>query len=758
MNTMKRVQTYWLCGFVTTIGATPILMAQERESFFQLEEVVVTARKRSESLMETPISITAFSETELDLMQIESASEIASHTPNLVFSKGSATSGDSSVGVIFIRGIGQTDHVPTVEPGVGLYVDDVYISQAQGSVFKLIDVESIQVLRGPQGTLFGRNTIGGAVLVYSKKPSEEFQGEVKVTVGEYDRTDFSGKVNLPLTDSLFAKVSAIRTKRDGYIDRIFVGDETGDDDTVAARLALRWLPSDSLDINLSVDYSKSENNGPAVALARGTQIGNNGFVAHHNFVKVPTSVSPVVPYDNRFVSDKYSSFGSKFQDSENEVRGANFIVEWDISDTLSFKSISNYRDMESQGGLDDDNSPLRIRGLFDWTEHDQFTQELQLTGEAWEGRVNWLAGYYYFEEEATNINLVEFSPVGVTSGALTDNKSEAIFAQATTDVTEQFIVTAGLRYTEEEKIGIVDDQIQWVASQYNPELGAYVNFPPNVVKIIPNGESKQDDDSTDPYLNLAYHWSEDLMTYFTYSEGFKGGGFLQRNVARAPALEEFGPEFATVYEVGFKLSALDNRLRLTGALFHTDYEDIQTSVEEIDAGSGAAITKTKNAGDATFQGGELELTASPSPAWRITAGIGYVDGEYESLSAEAIASGIGIDNDFPFVSEWQTNASATYTIPAFSGELISRVDWSYRSEFNTTANNFADNEQSGYSLFNASTTYYSPSERWQVSLGIKNLGDEYYATNFAAFFEGEGYTSMFVGPPREWSASFKYLF
>jgi iron complex outermembrane receptor protein len=743
-----------LLGFVLAMGFPPAVQSQGDTKVVALEEIVVTARKREESLMETPVSISAFSEAELDLMRVETASDIAANTPNLVFSAGSANTGDSSVGVVFIRGIGQTDYQPTNEPGVGIYLDDVYLSQASGTMFKLIDVESIQVLRGPQGTLFGRNTIGGAVLINSKKPSEEFYGDVEITVGERNRLDYGGKVNIPLTDTVFAKISAMQTTRDGYIDRDLAGGESGDDDTFAARVALRWVPSDALDINLSADYSKSENNGVAAALSSGEKIANAGFAAHHNFVKVPTSTAGAQPFDERWVTDRYSTFGSELRDSNTEIWGVNLLLEWELSDNISLKSITNYRDLKSEGGLDDDNSPERIRHILDATEQDQFSQEIQLSGKAWSDRLNWLVGYYYFEEDAININEVAFSPVGVMSGAIVDNESEALFAQATLEVTEKFNVTLGLRHTEEEKTGIVDDRIQWLTSRYDADIGDYIFLPPNAAKLVPNGSAKNDEEETDPYLNLAYHWNDSLMTYISYSEGFKGGGFVQRNVAPAPELPSFGPEFATVYEIGFKMSALDNRLNLTGALYHTDYEDIQVAVET----GPLRVNTLTNVGDVEFRGGELEAVALLAEGWKFTAGVGYTNGKYTELSTDALLSGLTLNLELPFVSEWQTNASLTNTRAAFSGELVTRVDWSYRSDFNTLTENVPENEQSGYSLWNASVSYMPASEKWKFTLAAKNLADEYYATNFGAYTSGEGMTTMFVGPPREISASFKYMF
>ncbi len=228
-----------------------------------LEEIVVTARKREESLLDTPISITAFTAADLEAKQITTLNQIAESTPNLVFKTGTANSGFSGASTVFIRGIGQTDFLLTNEPAVGIYLDGVYLSQTVGQVLDLVDVETVEVMRGPQGTLFGRNTTGGAVSVNSKKPHEEFEGEGEITGGTYDRIDIKGRVNIPLTDTLFINAAAMSTQRDGFIDlpRRPGDDRFGDDSTTSARFAALWTPSDTVDVHLAADFTRSRETG-----------------------------------------------------------------------------------------------------------------------------------------------------------------------------------------------------------------------------------------------------------------------------------------------------------------------------------------------------------------------------------------------------------------------------------------------------------------------------------------------------------------
>jgi iron complex outermembrane receptor protein len=744
-----------LLGLFASAAGMECASAEEAGKGFALEEVVVTARKREESLMDTPISISAFPAAELEAMRLDTVDEIGSFVPNMTFSQGGGTTGVASISNIFIRGIGQVDHTPTTEPGVGLYLDDVYISQTMGSVIKLVDIESVQVLRGPQGTLFGRNTIGGAVLVNSKKPSNEFYGNMEVTVGEYDRIDVNSTFNVPVTDNFFAKVSVLRTERDGFVDRILVGDETGDDDTMGARIALRWQPTDTLDINFAADYSDSESNGPPVAYHKDTKVENNGFVAHHNGPVLAQGNTPNA-YDDRYITGKYKTFATKWRDSDTEVWGANLIIEWELAENLRLKSITNYREIDAVGGFDDDQSPLFVRQLDDVTDADQFSQELQLSGTAWNDRVDWLVGVYHFEEEATNINRVDFSPVSVMSGAIVDNTSQAVFAQTTIDLTEQLALTLGWRYTDEEKEATVDDSIQYQAERYSVPDAMRLVVPPNAIKLVPNGKTDKDIDEETPYVNLSYQWNDNLMTYISYSEGFKGGGFQQRNATPFPEMPGFGPEFVTSYEIGFKLDAFDNRLRMTGAMYYMDYDDVQMNFRDLN--DPVQPTITANAGAADIDGAELEITALPTESVRVSFGVGYTNAKYKKVEDGAVSMGLLESNELPQVPEWQGNGSIVHTMEAFGGEINTRLDWSYRSDYWTEAANYPDHNQSGFSLFNAAVSYMPASEKWLATLSVKNLTDEYYVQVFGTHLEGQGYTTAFLGRPQEWAASFKYFF
>jgi iron complex outermembrane receptor protein len=747
--------------------ATPPAPAQEGAG---LEEIVVTARKREENLMATPVSISAFTGDDLADRQIATAEQLSGSTPNLTFNRNSVFSGSNAAAVVFLRGIGQSDFVPTVEPGVGIYVDGVYVSQSTGSVLELMDIESVQVLRGPQGTLFGRNTIGGAILVNSRKPDDTFHGDAEVIYGAYDRTDVRGSVNVPLADNLFGRISALYTNRDGFVERPLLGgddENSGDDNTLGVRGALRWEATAALAFDLSFDYSRDRENPAASAIVSNFILPASPLTsntAFHNFFVAPSLVPTLGP--GAFMSDfwlppdKHTDLSDMpGQHSDVDIWGVNLTANWELSETLAVKSITSYRDLETDFSNDWDHTPLAIshadgERITGW----QWSQELQLTGKAFADRMTWLLGYYHFEEDNDYISQVTFPALTIASGALIDNRSDAAFGQFTFNFTDRWSLTAGGRYTDETKTFTVDDRIQFIVSSFPlPPIPGLPVLPPAGFRLIPLGKTDLDVSEFDPYVNVAFQWSEDLMLYASYSEGFKSGGFELRNQAPAAAPPSFNPEYATVYELGLKWSGLDNRLRVTAAGFFTEYDDLQILVT---TGGFVPAPLTTNAGEAEIAGFEIEAVALPLPQLELSGGVGYFDAEYTELDPRAIANGTFLDTPLPFVSKWQTNLSAVYTLaaPALAGSFRARVDWSYRTDYATFAQYSPDLVQDGVSLLNASLTYVHDSDRWEVALSGTNITDEFYILGGNAFIGNSGYTNSNIGRPSEWALRFRYRF
>ncbi|WP_210414011.1 TonB-dependent receptor [Luteithermobacter gelatinilyticus] len=772
-------------GFLISVPAASADEAADNNdrTAWLLEEITVTARKREEGLQSTPIAISAFTGEGLEYRGVTDVGEIAAFTPNLSFQNNPSFGGASNSAAIYIRGVGQKEFLPTTEPGVGLYVDGVYIARSVGGILDLVDVERIEVLKGPQGTLFGRNTIGGAISITTKKPHEEFAGKLSATYGTDNRFDLKASVNLPLADNFYSNFAVASLTQDGYVTRDD-GIDLGDDDTLTGRASFLLTPSEDLEIQLSVEGTRDRENGPALTLIGINYAGpidpeTPPMATIHNVgANIAAGGAPMpcalpgatlnlaVPgcYDDRYVFDgEQRTAGTAPAFSRSDFWAANLNITWDINETLTFKSITAYRNLDSTFARDGDHSPHRISQFLDFLDQEQFTQEFQLLGTSLEGRLNWILGAYYFTEDGNNVNELDFTVSRFRSGGLYDNENIAAFAQATYDVTDQFHVTAGLRYTDETK-KFTPDQIihqNYFAGTGDPLLDA--PFLQAGQRILPNLEKELSFDELDPYLNLSYDVNDDLMVYVSYSEGFKSGGFSQRvfppivppftappGTPDIELIPTFDPEFATVYELGFKYAGLDNRLRLNGAVFYTDYTDMQVQVFT----SVAPITK--NAGAATIKGFELETQFIPAEGWFVEAGLGYLDAGYDEI--DFATTFVDKNNRLDRVSDWTLSAAVSKEIYLDgNGSLTPRVDWSYRSEFDNDAFNTPEIRQEGYHLVNANITWRNEMETIALVGGVKNLSNEKYLITGIIGDAFQSFEGLF-DRGREWYVTARFSF
>ncbi len=785
------MKTYQLLlPLLLVVGLTTAPCLYAADTGFELEEVLVTARKREESLQATPISIAAYTDKELEYRQISSTDRLSDITPNLTFDSGSPSSGSKSAAQIFIRGIGQTDFTPVTDPGVGLYIDGVYMARSVGNVLNFLDVERIEILRGPQGTLFGRNTIGGAISIFSKRPNQEKDASVRVQVGNDNMFYVSARANMPVSETFQANLALSSRNRDGYVTRPFDGVKTGDDDSLAARGSVLWTPTDSFELYVVADVTKIRENGsPTVSngvndrqafatFGNGLLDSCTGVNINPNFgAGGPPSFPPpgvgaggapgCVGPDS--FAGPYTSNGTFPVKSDLDVWGISAEFTWDFSDYVSLKSITAHREMEMESSRDGDNTPANIFATQDFYDHEQFSQEFQFAGKAVDDRMSWLFGLYHFQEDGFNRNPV-FLPVGsIQSGGLYDNNSQAAFFQTTYDMTTQWALTFGIRYTEDTK-RFTPDQISLGDSSasgfFEPTWPNFVGFYlPSVGAPIAAGdrlatfaEFKEKFDDTNAMLNLSYQATDDVMIYGSYSEGFKSGGFSQRFTAFTVEPNSFQPETATTYEVGFKSDLLDHKARLNIALFHTDYDDLQIIIRE------SFNPITFNGGKASIDGGEIELTLVPTDRWYITAAIGYLDAGYDSLDPSVTegsnATPIHIDNKLVNTPEWSIALGAAYTF--YIGEwatLVPRVDWSFHDDQFNDAVNEPRLFQDDYSLLNAGISLQTNDGRWEGILAFRNITDEEYViTGNSSWGTSASYVDNYYGRPAEWSLSVQYNF
>lgn len=739
--------------------------AQARAGETYLEEIIITARRRAEGLEGTPISVTALTAQALEARFVTDVSQIGSLAPNLIFNTSSAISGSASSASVFIRGIGQTDFLLVNEPGVGIYLDGVYIARSLGSVIDLIDsVERIEVLRGPQGTLFGRNTIGGAISITSKAPTDEVRGQFGLTTGSYGRLDVTADISGPLTEDLFGSLTLARFGREGHIQRPFLAD-SGDDDGWAARSVLRWTPASDLEFNLSVDFTHRKDQECCEELIA---INPGGFMpVFHNLFVAPFTGEPFAT-PGLVPGKAWVSHATKDVPSEITIYGVALNAEWQVSEHLTVKSITAFRKLDSDIGADADYSPIRLVETVDTYDAEQFSQELHLQGTAFDGRLNWITGLYYFDERGTNIDDIDFAAYHFISGGKAKNESFAVFGQASYDLTEKLTLTAGLRWTRDHKEFDPDTYMienrtlgtpfelaipSILHSDFAAGPAGLVPLMPGDLLIPPGVTGDATFKETVPYLNLAYQWTPELMTYLSYSEGYKGGGFVQRIFPDFPVVPSFDPEFVEVYEAGFKYFGANNRLRLSGAVFHTDYTDLQVVVFE----SGIPITR--NAAGAEIDGFELEAEAALTGGLRLNLGIGYLDAEYTDIDPGVITDNLSLDSQLVNAPKWSVSAGVAYTVnlPGL-GTLTPRIDWSHRSRTYTDARNTPELVQDAYGLLNLSLTFEDASGRWLVQLFGSNVTDKRYVTGGVGGPDFQGVITGAFGRPAEWGLTVKRRF
>ncbi|WP_417595060.1 TonB-dependent receptor [Parasphingorhabdus sp.] len=762
---------------------------QDRADVFS-GEIIVTARKRSESAQTVPLAISAFSGASIEARGMQKIDGLANISPNLTIQNNPSFGGAGSSAAIYMRGIGQKEFLPTTEPGVGVYVDGVYVARSVGALLDLVDVERVEVLRGPQGTLFGRNTIGGAISVTTRPPEPFASGSLQVTTGSASRLDVKAMANMPLTDNLFSKVSVASFNRNGYVRHLSDGRDLGDVGTLTGRLDLLWQATDRLTIRLSAEGTRDRSNGPAFTLAGvsydsdifnpdnlpvlapgsaatgGIYVLNppfdaptDNFTLLHNYFGALLGGQPCFGFDpyspqsgaaacfsDRFVVGNDADAGTGAQFSRNDLWGASGVVEWDLG-PVQLKSITAYREVNGEYARDGDHSPFTILQLNDILRQNQFSQELQVLGSSADDRLNYVFGLYYFKEKGNNINSLDFTPVTFRSGGLFSTESYAAFGQATWNPIEPLSLTLGLRYTDDRK-SFLPDQVILADKTGGALLAASPNTPSE--RILPFERVHRNESSFTPSANISLEVAQDVMIYGAYSQGFKSGGFVQRVFPAQANVPNFGSETAESVELGFKSQFFDRRLTVNAAIFQTHYDDLQVQVF-----TGIAPV-TKNAASAEIKGVELEARFAPGGGWFFEGSLGFLDPQFTAV--DPAATEISLASQFERVSDWTLSSSISKSFDLANGaDVLARLDWSYRSGTFMDALNSPELFQPGYHLLNANISYTFPNQNIALMVAVTNITDERYLQTgvYGASF---GLFEHLFSRPREWSAGIKWSF
>ncbi|KEY99593.1 TonB-dependent receptor [Sphingobium indicum] len=753
-----------------------------------IADIVVTARRRSESLQNTPVAVSAITGATLADRGATDISAVAQAVPSLTFNTTAGNSGASNAAVVFIRGIGQDDFFPTIDPGVGIYLDGIYVSRTLGSVLDTVDLEQVEVLRGPQGTLFGKNTIGGAVQITTRKPSDKFEGSLEATTGRFDRIDVKGSINIPFTSSLFGRFSLATLNCDGYVTILRKDPGTGavteadapklgDISTIAGRGALRWEATPEFKLDLSFDYTrKREQSSGTTLLATqplvpGIPVGDPNFInanaatigGFYNLVVAGAQgcnplaggdafdqSNPSCFNDQYVTGNPYTTFYDPARSrSDLDLWGLTGVAEWSVSPDVSVKSITGYRRTESHFMRDDD-TPFRLLELQTDQTARQFSQELQFSGRTMDSRLTWLIGLYYFSEKVRFDNPACFSFVCTAVKTKLDTDSYAAFSQATFAIDPRTNLTAGLRYTNETKRNDPDNF--YIDNGFGLPPFAVNNPNPDPATIIDN-PAKVKLKNVSPMVSLDHRWSPSIMTYASFSQGIKGGGFQQRVILPRLQQPTFGPEKLTSYEIGAKTDLFDHHVRFNIAAFWADYKNLQITVFD----PNFSIEPLQvNGGTARIRGIEVESTIKPFEGLTATLGGSYLDTEYTRIAPNAA---IPADAVLPYTPKWSISGGLSYAYElADAGTLTLRGDWNYRSRTFFNAANDPIISQQGYHVVNLSAAFLTRDEHWRLTLGVTNLTDKAYLGSGFADLRNSSFADGVYARPREWYLSARYAF
>jgi len=690
-------------------------------AYAQLEEVIVTSERRQASVQDVPVAVSAFNEELVEQLQIDDTLDLIHVVPNMF---GGNNTGLGTANMYYLRAQGNDESIATFDPPVGTYVDDVYITRQNINNVALFDVERIEVLRGPQGTLYGRNTTGGALSVIMKKPGEAFGGFVEAGAGSYGRTTLRGSVDIPVSDNLLTKISGYWVEDDGYLENRRDGKDYNNAELSGIRAAMRWLISDSMTWDLAIDGGTTE------------------FANIHGFIdgddRVTTSGLPPGLPD-----------GSNKADYGNEVQTFNITsnLSWDAwGGTANF--IVGNRQIDHDFLL---NFPL-FEAMPDFFvidnigEHDMFSAELKWSGDIMDGGAFLQAGVYYMDEENTTdfrdyLDLAFFgAPLPPSTAWLNiadrvmENTTEsfAVYAQADIQVGENGTLTLGVRYTDEEK---------------EVDFTGTVNSAAMVAAGIP---LSQTEDKFTPRIAYAHRFTDQLMMYASATNGFKSGGWNARG-SSSTELQAFGPESIWSYELGMRGEWMDGRLRTNITAFYSDLEDLQTTSATQD---GQFLTT--NAGGLEVPGIEAEITALPTDNWNIFASMGWQNAEYQDLVGGCTVPNANLAAYDPNcnVAEPKRSPHQTYTLGTSADFSLGGFTVTPNIMFRYIGAQYPATRSQGYNesvtLMNAGVKVVMPNERWELNLECKNCGDKEFAQSVLF--------TPYYNLPMTYMASVKYRF
>jgi iron complex outermembrane recepter protein len=706
-----------------------------------LEEVIVTATRNETNLQQTPIAVTAISGQALAERDSTSLLDIANAVPSLSIGSRSGTAAEN--GSIAIRGMG-VDATGS-SPAVGVYVDDVYFASGPGNLLGLLDVDRVEVLRGPQGTLFGRNTIAGAIQYVTQAPDQQFGGYVTATGGNDGRADFQGVLNIPVGDTFAVRVAGSSTYRGGYVHDLYAGIDRGADRTDAGRIRARWTPTDRLTVDLKGEVIHEITNGRAELVS--------GVNPNSEFVGLAELFGETSPLNNSYISpNNHTSAGLNGPDYLHfDYDEGQAVISYALSDAIKFKSISAYASSRPRLAEDLDDTPLAILSVLPAHDNiDVFTQEFQLTGDQLAHHLNWTAGAYYYDsverQDPGEGIVLGFAPVSYPYGnPENDIDSKALYGQATYKLIESLSAAVGLRYSRETTTASLIGGTLHDSATYS---------------------------DTSPYFGLNFQLDPDIMLYAKASKGFRAGGITPSAALPGGGLA-FGPETAWTYEGGLRTEFLDHRLRVNPTIYFTDWKNIQFNA--LIPTSTTVVAATQNAGDAEIKGLELESQFAATERLTLNFSMSLLDGYYTRVAylprfiypdgflatfsgapgTTVVLPNLTLGTPLMRAPKAKVDVGARYSLPVLSdSRLVASLDYAWTAEQYSAVTISDAVVMPCYGVLDARLQYNAPKDRWSIALFGTNLTNKFYLLGGVDFAKGytTGATELDPARPREYGA------
>lgn len=716
-----------------------------------LEEIVVTARKREQRIQEVSMSITAFSGEQLEEFRISTAQNLSWYTPGL-FATGSR--GDSDP-LYTIRGIGLNDAFSNNNPTVGVYINEVNQPFTPMMSFQLFDIDRVEVLKGPQGTLYGRNVTGGAVNVFSRRPGEKLNGYARGDYGNYDHFEFEGAVGGPMSDTAGGRLAIYTVQRgEGWLDNAFNDQEIGELDQTAVRGTLEFNPTESLELLLIGNYARDKSDSAGrehVGFLDGPFSPNlcqPAIRGERDETQCVSFLGYSDPYPDRYTIENSSLFG---QNADGENYGFSLAINWDIGD-MTLSSVTGYSDYERIYNEDSDGTPIIMIDTRSTNEIDVLSQELRLAATT-AGGLDWVVGAYFTDDEMF-FDFQQALDEHVFLTRVSQNFTQAttawaVFGYASLPVTDTISLLGGLRYTDEEK------DFDYFGFDHDP-FGTS-NLPAfGVIPVSEFHDSISNNDWTGE-VGVEFQVANGTLLYVNTAKGFKSGGYKGAISFTLAELEPFDPETLYAYEAGIKSTLADGTLRINAAGYFYDWKDFQAFVTEIRA--GVPVLVLSNAGDAEVLGFEIDALWEPVDGLQLSAAANLMDTEITKYNAIP-GTGDNAGNKLANAPDLMFNARGRYDFAVGQsgwGAYIG-TDVIYRDKVYFSLGNNGQNSQDNFWLLNGRVGLNSPDGHWDLSLWGENLSDKFYITQSYDNTGGIFPSQNFIGLPRTYGVSAKYSF